>query len=392
MYKNQYIIVREGNKKIRRPEGFKNHSFADCTILAHEKLEVYISGSGPVKLALLGPIIDPFHPEKENAAVLKDLAGNSSTFETMLKGIQHTTGRYVLLYKDNTSLMVTGDACNRRQIFYGKQEGQEVITSSPKLFLDLFGLEPMIHPEIAGIISMDLFRKKDSSWYGDECVEGRLKKLLPNHVLDVNTQKVSRAPLFPPEIRGEKEIISYSAEILKASFEALTRRHTLIQPLTAGLDSRMLLAASKDFKDQIDYYVFQLPGTRMDDIDIPRKLSSSLGFTFEVIPSGELKEDFVTLFSKEHVDPRIIRTTANIQSHYERRYGEDVINVNGNCAEVARNAYGYTYRKVRADMLTRFSLYNNQIPYFNRQIESWLEKARPFARQYGIPVLDLFYG
>src|SRR5690606_24274576 len=83
--------------------------------------------------------------------------------------------------------------------------------------------------------------------------------------------------------------------------------------------------------------------------------------------------------------------TAHIQSHFDANYGSDVVNVNGNCGEIARFVYGRSNKNVSFEMLLAFSKYGDKIPYFNDQLRKWYAEAVPFAEEYGISILDLFY-
>jgi len=236
------------------------------------------------------------------------------------------------------------------------------------------------------------YQEQENAWYGDEAIDDRLRKLLPNHYLEISQRSVKRVPVKP--LCGsvsDEEAISNTVVILKGTYSALIRRYQLMQPITAGWDSRVLLSASRQFKGKIRFYVFSFSSMKSADVWVPRRLSERLGLDFSVIEPAPLHERFLSDYRAEHVTPRILPKTAQIQYHYDRRYDRNVINVNGNAAEIARCFYGYTTRKVTIDMLLTFSGYGRQSDYVREQLEKWYPQACQYAAESGIPLLDLFY-
>jgi len=96
-------------------------------------------------------------------------------------------------------------------------------------------------------------------------------------------------------------------------------------------------------------------------------------------------------YNKEHVMPRILPKTANIQYHYYNSDKPGTINVNGNGGEIARCYYGYTNRKITLEMLLLFSGYPSSIEFVRQELDCWFVDASQFAEEHKIPLLDLFY-
>jgi len=295
-----------------------------------------------------------------------------------------------LLYKYDSSFIVLGDACHLRQIYFSNVDDSFVLTSSPKLFLDTFKLDIVSSREKQESIRTPIYIKKESKWYGEESVDDRLSKLLPNHYLDVNKKEKVRIPFYSQDFSDEEQILEYAKMILSNTFLALSKRYKLIQPVTAGWDSRILLAASREVKDKIDYYVFDMSSGTDPDAWIPANLSKKLNINVDIIVPNTLREDFLSKFNKEHLYSRVLSKTTHIQHHFDRNY-ENVININGNCTEIARCYYGYTNHKTSFDMLLSFAGYGNEIPYFTEQLKKWYLRAKPYAEENKIPLLDLFY-
>ena len=388
MYKNQYIISTRELEN-RAPD-LKLSFFDNIHIYAHQSLDVVTAKNEGVLVAMLGYIINPFIPTDSNHTVIEKLAKCATTDE-FFKEAEKFSGRYVLLYKNESSFIVTGDACHLRQIYYGFDEGHLIITSSEKLFLDAFNYELKISEEKLAIVQMPVFLKEEHGWYGDEGYDDRLTKLLPNHYLDVEEKAKKRLPVFPEKFSSEDDIIEYASLILKNTVSALNGRYKIRQPVTSGLDSRILLAASKAVKDDIKYLVFGDRKANHPDIWVPKKLSEIYSLDFQAINPAELREDFLVKFRKEFIFPRVLPKTTHIQYHYDTNDGYEGINVNGNCSEITRQSFGQASGKVSLDMIFTFNRYKGKVPYFNEQLEEWYPGAKQFSEEFGIPLLDLNY-
>ena len=257
--------------------------------------------------------------------------------------------------------------------------------------MNLFNYKVEINPKKKELIESAKFINLDSSWYGNESLDDRVEKLLPNHYLDIKEKQTGRIPFFSNTFSDEIQIIKYTSSILRGTYASLVQRYQLRQPLTAGWDTRILLAASKSIRKKVQYYVFNNFDEMHADVRIPLSLSQKLGFNFKIIKPVSIRDDFLEKYKQEHILPRIVPKTAHIQHHFDCGYHQNTINISGNAAEIARCFYGYTGRKITTDMLLTFSGYKKDIPYINEQIEKWYPDAYQFAEIHGIPLLDLFY-
>ena len=390
MYKNQYFI---SNCKIDNSVELNEFLFNGLNIYAHPSLSNIKSSEENVQILLLGYIIDPHNPNMSDDAIIQNLSEVCKTKDILFKEIQMLSGRFVLIYKNNTDLIATGDACNSRQIYYSFINNEFILTSSPKMFIDLYGKELMISEIKKEFISSKDFMEHEYAWFGDDTIDDRLKKVLPNHYLDIINKRVFRVPLFFERLVNVEDVLEYSATILKASLEAILKRYKTVFPITAGWDTRVLLAASKEFIHHIEYYVFDhfKVNSNHKDVVIPQKLSAKLGFCFHVIRPGRLREDFLAEFNKEHVFPKILPSTAHIQYHYFKYSNQKVIRICGFGGEISRGRWGNAKFNIDANILQYFSGYNGKYEYVNQAVESWLDESIEYSKKCNIPLHDLFY-
>lgn len=391
MYRNQYLAVTQVKKT--NFHGITPICFNGLYIYPGDCLNTSIATNLSTEILLLGHVINPLIPEASNDEIVSKLVQCCPTQESLFKEVQILSGRYVLIYKNESSFIVIGDACHLKQIYFGFLNENTILTSSPKMFLDYFDFDLKTCQLKEKFINNSLYQKRQSTWYGNKCLDDRLNKLLANHYLDLNKQEVKRIPLyFLEELSSEADIIDFASTILKGTFASLANRYKLIQAVTAGLDSRMLLAASKDFKDKIQYYVFDHSSSHsIPDVWVPNNLARKLKLDFSSIRPGELTQEFLNEYNKENLRPRIVpKFTVNLQYHYYNHNFSNLVNVNGNVSGITKCHYGYTNEKISLEMLLEFSNFSS-IEFVRQELDEWFGSARQFAKEFGISVLDLFY-
>ena len=123
------------------------------------------------------------------------------------------------------------------------------------------------------------------------------------------------------------------------SILAINNRYKALQTVSAGIDSRILLVASKGISDDIHFYISTmniLKPTHMD-IKTPKLLMESLELNFDVFNNvSPLREKFKSTLKNNVSMVRILPKTLTIQ--YELDNYDSHINVND--SEIARMYYG----------------------------------------------------
>jgi hypothetical protein len=106
-----------------------------------------------------------------------------------------------------------------------------------------------------------------------------IERLLPNHYLDLsNWKNVRHWPKKPLQSRASvDEAVGTIAAILKRNIAAVALRIPTYLHLTAGHDSRMLLACAKDVVDHLEMLTIPFPDDRgFIDVSIARKITQQL--------------------------------------------------------------------------------------------------------------------
>ena len=386
MYRNQYLAVSSKPKS----------TFLDISPVCSSGLHIYASPFLEVsssqylgrEVTLLGPVIDPMRPTMTNAEIAAYLAASCASVENLFKEIQGLSGRYVVVYKNETDFVAIGDACNFRQMYFCFVDGHLVLMSSPKLFLEYFDYDLQMSESKKKLTEMPEYKRTQSAWFGDKSFDDRLRKVLPNHYLDISKKESRRIPfLSSPKFSNEGEIIEYASSMLTGTFSSLAARYKLLQALSSGYDTRMLLAATKKVKDEIQFFCCERSEA---DISVSTNLSKALGLRFNAVRREPLRDSFLAEYKREYIEPRIQQNTWYIQHHYDMHYDKDTVIINGNVTEIARCYFGLSEREVKLNMLLAFSGYGKKSAFVTNELERWYPEATAWGRSQGINNLDLF--
>jgi hypothetical protein len=121
-----------------------------------------------------------------------------------------------------------------------------------------------------------------------------IRRLLPNHYLDLKSwEPVRHHPVGAPRTVNQSErraAVEEIAGIVGRQIRAVVQRspHTYM-PLTAGRDSRTMLACSIDIRDHVEYVTFDyrkvgLTGTAAADLDLSREIARACGLDHRIVP------------------------------------------------------------------------------------------------------------
>jgi len=220
-----------------------------------------------------------------------------------------------------------------------------------------------------------------------------VERLLPNHYLDLSQWKrIRHWPMQPLHSEGSvDEAITAIAAILKRNMSAVVSRTPTYLWLTAGADSRVLLACARDEADSLELLTFPLPddGAYLDTI-IARKIAQRFGLRHFVPrfqrPKQEDLDEWMFRIGYSTGELRGWQASTTIKKT-DRAHA----NLTGNMGEVGR-AYYCRKDESETSIITAARLLEHcLVPYSTLTIsplQRWLETV-PAAD--AIQLLDLFY-
>lgn len=388
VFRRQFII---GSRIFERDDWVHLPLDDRLFLSVHPDLQITQSFRQNSQLILLGYLIDPEHPDWSNEEILQDIHQQCSSFEQLLQGMDHCGGRWVLLYRDDKQLKLLHDPCGMRQVFYAIQPEGVWCASQATTLATQIGAGLDEDQALQAFLQSPGYRRQENLWPGEGSPFTGIKHLTPNHYLDMRSGKVTRYwPITKIQSIAVQEAVQIANRILIGSIRAIATRSEVMLPVTAGWDSRILLAASREVSSRVYYYISLHPGLERGshDVEIPTRLLAKLGLAFHIHPSMDVMDTTFVTINKQNTQMRDLAKTRIIYQHYLRSQGK--VNISGNCSEIAREAY-YDYhpnRELTGQFLAKYLKLGKQ-SYVIQSYDNWL-KVLHAEENPGINLLTLF--
>ena len=393
MFSRQFLL---GPRPFVYTNQWKTTTLTESLILStHLNLDVEIKTVGTVTLVLLGYIIDPFNPTKTSAEILTDISEKATSISKVVDSTSHLSGRWVLIYMSSQDSIMFTDPCGLRQVYYHVNKEGIWCGSQPEIIKSAAGLSSHEDKALMQFTKSFDYQRKEYALVGNKSRYAGCYHLLPNHFLNLTSATAIR--FFPKENPSPvliDEAVKIVSSILRGSMEAISQRFSPMLAVTAGWDTRILLAATKDVASCFEYYVDRkgiLP-LQHPDIKVPQRLFQKLNMDFAVKNSREdPPEWFMGILSQSVSGIPVLQkarmTYAAFINHVKK------VNVNGNASEVCRNAYdGYgliSEEDITVGKLAALIGYYKS-EFVENELSDWKEDLEKTGVR-GYHILDLLY-
>ncbi len=393
-FRRQYIFA---NKEIKAPREWNRLKIQRDSVkwhlYGHPDLEINHAKKKNLELLLLGYFIDPENPELTNSELLKKIS-LLGDFNSIIRATDNFNGRFVLIYSDKKSLNIYNDATGFREVYYYLQNNTVCCGSTPNIIAQYYKTEKGSNREMSIFFTSKAFNNGERVWIGDDTIYEGVKHLLPNHYVDLVNKSCIRFWPYKEFSRTElKDAVNKISEILKGTYNGAIKRYKLHQGLTAGWDTRLLLAASKDHVNNIYYYVNKAGDMteKSFDIKISRKLSDKFNVPLNIIdiPDNKIDESFSEIFYSNNVLARS-KLINVIYLAYKNKL-DDTVTVSGTMGnEILRILFRIDKnKKVNGEMIA-MKLNYGQYKYVINSVNNWLEETLPAAQKLNYNIMDLF--
>lgn len=356
------------------------------TLYSHIDLNVTVCSGSNSSLILIGDIFDFENPGKSNIDILQDLI--HFDLEKLLESVSKYAGRFVMIFSRNDLIYLFHDATATRKVYYYSRNRELWFASQPHLLANILKLKSTSDvSKVAYYHSQDLASNfngniGDTTWYDE------VKQLLPNHYITEDGKITRYWPNSQLETRSLKFAAENSASMIRGIIESIVTRYEVMLPVTAGKDSRTLLAASRQFMDRVYLYTNRMMAMNNTDIVIPMKLLSDLKLNFNIIdPYIPVDEEFKKVYFQNNpfASPHYLPVIYNYHIHYPGR-----VNLPGNSVADQEYIYNMVRRRLTAEdfiTLSGFGKYEFAASYFTR----WYDEAYERCLYYTINPMSLFY-
>jgi len=387
-FRSQYLLVP---KEIACPFNHVVKKLAGSYILySHVDLLVTDYSNGFMQLVLLGDIFDYDDKHKTNQEILSDISDNNLSL--ILPKLARYTGRFVLICVEKNDIYLLHDATATRKVYYCKINDLVYCSSQPHLLAKVLGLNPTSNPSKLEYYDSKRFIGLFNASIGTTTYYDEVQQLLPNHYFSVSGYNTIR--FWPTEKRQDisvEECAEICAPMIRGYMENICSRYETMLPVTAGKDTRTLLAAAYNIKDKLYYYTNKEEHMSADyvDLQIPSKLLTKLGLEYHILNPYKLEidEGFKKVYFENN--PLASQFFLPIIYNYYINFS-DRVNLPGNIATSA--SWFFPNLKKNISSKTLVDIYRvNQFQYAWETYSDWLKGIQESVNQTGFLIMDLFY-
>lgn len=356
----------------------------ELVLAAHVDLPVHGREETGRYLTVVGDILDPDFPERNNQQVVDWLFGELLSYLALEKAIDRLGGRWVLFAGFGDECRVYPDATGSRPIYYSFVDGQAWVSSLPSVLAREFGFDPN-HRLVKEFASF----KHGDWWPGALTPFNEIRHSAPNHYLDFTSGTPRRFwPKRPVASCNVEDAAPEIGRLLAGMMRAASNRHRLYMAVTGGYDSRVLIASSSDIHDKINFFTLAYPGIDDFDLKTPALLAQAFGLKYAVEEFDSPSEEF--LHSFDQLASSMVRGQCRLNAASYLRFPEDALFVEGTASEIIRCFYfkkGAHPATIDAIELARRAGFEGSSPAA-QAFEEWLANV---PNDTNIALLDLFY-
>lgn len=353
-------------------------------------------------VTLVGFALDPDRPAADDRQIVGELMASlqgPEGWESFLRRTDGLSGRWIVIVDAGSWVRLFADPCGYRQVVYTRQGPSEVWCASQSGLLAQI-LE--LSPSAPGRRFIREFAAQGSDgwppgqhwWPGDTTAYDEVHRLLPNHSLELTSGEVRRfwptAPLAP---LSSREAVEQNAGRLRGVMQSAARRSPLALTLTAGRDTRLLVAAARGVADGVMAFTLTASRETETDVDVAvaRRVAARLGLPHSVIACPAVMTPWFASLYLGNVDSAH-EVYGVLAEGMFKQYPPDRLCLKGNAMHIVhgyvpfRRAHLPPGRRVDPDVLLRLG----KIPRheFARQaVARWLDDAGPASP---VDLLNLF--
>ncbi|MFX0547537.1 hypothetical protein ACEWPL_018620 [Roseovarius sp. S1116L3] len=223
-------------------------------------------------------------------------AGTSSGVdETARTILNRLGGRFILLLDVAGAIRVYPDGAAQVPCVYSKGKG--VAGSTADAILSDEEYEAQFRHGLYAALDIE-----NDGWFpGGMTAHEKVERLLPNHFLDLKTFDQTRYwPLEEVErTESPEDSLEEISQIIRIQLEALVNGPKKVaQALTAGNETRVMLACARPYLDSIEFVTLEGDTPRADDTVLSRRIAGDLGLTHHMLPQMVANEATVARYMR----------------------------------------------------------------------------------------------
>ena len=390
LYRQQFII---GPRNVKKFTTWKNLKISETLfITSHPDLSILHISNAEESLTLIGYLIDSKKPQQKNSEILNRLLLKNTTFRNLISSTYDLCGNWVLISKKNKEIILFHDCTGAKSVYYSDSDKFDElwIASQPRLIALVMDVKE--DKNAIDFIVTQKSKTEDYWWPGEKSPYSDIKALIPNHYFDI--QKRQKFRYWPDQELAElneNDAVDKISMRLKGIMLAASNRFDLALALSSGLDSRVMLAASKDIRDKICVYNGKRPEMPYihPDVIIPKRLTKKMNMEYHFIPQTKnINEEFYKAYQMNAPYPfsQIINGLESELNYFDRRK----VGATGNILETGRFFYKIfdpAEHIPTGEYLAKITKMKDS-PFAVEAFDDWFKSIDDV---YNLNIYDLFY-
>ncbi len=386
LYRNQFILGPFFIDDF--PSWKKTKVGSSICLMTHPDLNVCQVNHENQSVTLIGYMLDSDNSEASDIDIVNDLTAEISDFDRLLERSGKFGGRWILIVDNGERVRLFHDAFGLRQVFYtdANYTSEVWCASQPRMIAERLKLAA----DLNAINFINTSKQRDAEywWPGESCPYKEIRHLLPNHYLSLDSGSSRRYwPNRPLQNLALDEVVGKTAKTIQGLLESASSRYDLAVSLTAGWDSRVVLAASKEIRDKVSYVTVRQVGMPENhaDIIVPALLASKLGLKHDIVEAPPAMDvEFMSVFQNNVSFPhKKWGPDAQAIMEYNRH---SKVTVTGSASEVARCFYRPRSRQITPQSLSSLVMGNHLFAV--EPFKNWLNGLND---TFNYDKFDLFY-
>ena len=367
------------------PEDFKSTEIGELSIAFQPDLEFYAAASTDVTVVMLGFALHPINAHWSDQEIVNHLSKLDE--QSFLEELSILNGTYRIFRAEGKNVSIYHDAATSGKIFYKFLENKLIVGSDQRILEDVFKLKKDDSEIALKFYNSDFFKNRET-WFGNLTPYKDLFQLLPNYKICSDLGKVIRYfPLYPLQKKELKEVASQSKKIIEGYYQAAANRFDLKVSMTAGWDSRILLAASKPYVNNAQYYTFLRYNINETHFDVvtAQQMAKDFGLDHFLLPDEMVHQKEIEEWMRQNLALLSTERCRHMMDLKDRGTGNPIA-VLGTLSEVVKNYLENVPVHTGKELVA--ALHFPAFEYLEEYFQSWLEENREYLQKLGYSFMD----
>lgn len=375
---SNYLITKDSHSRLKKKIIIQDYYLHYNDIpLTHKENE-------NSTIVLLGEPMDCFDPDKSLDLMTSELVELSSLNEVIERS-KYFLGRFaVVYYSKRTGFYIIPDATCTIPVNY-MNHGDYLEIASNTLFLS--EKHNLKYSEEAKKINK--MSEEQQPLPFNITLYDEIKVLIPNHYLDVSKKIMVRFfPITKKDDMSLDEVVKETIKVMDLVIPKIMQKEKVTIPITAGIDSRTLVALFREYIKDIPLYTFYDKGKKdIWDVKIPEQLAARFDLDYHPIERIKISDSNYQKLARilDGQQNKNVLTAGFTLSESEisgRR------NIPGDIIPIAKSNFGKNLPDSFATipyLVTKTHNYSSEI---KKHVKDWKKDAE---NDYGVSIFDLYF-